>query len=435
MQGGARSGWSRQCARRVVAAAAALVIACTLFVAHSAFGAEDEPFSSILPRGKWLEDRGPSDPRPHDDVLIGNGLLGSDYFDFKNRLWADNNISFGGYFSANAQWGSEGGPAHSISEFLALMTWEPVRTGNSAGRLVFGFAHDVTFGHPITRAFADNQQLVETPNDLDTDPDLVFSTLGLLHWEHEFRTGPGSGWGFRAGQLYAPAYFGVGRYLDDDRRHFMARPLATAAGAQWVGANDIGLGLNWIGWKAPFYVSAAIMDGKANRQYPDFSSLADGQMLYLGEVGMETDLDGPNETAVRLTFGHLDVQDGEEPSKGPGQTLMLTADRRFGGSWALAGRWSRSFTRLSSEYGELVQLGLMWLTPLGRPQDIAGVGIFAGDPSDESRATESGGELFYRVQLTQAINLMPDIQYWHRNDQGAAAVNTWVWGVRLNYDF
>jgi hypothetical protein len=391
--------------------------------------------TSSLTRSKWLGDRGPSDPRPYDGTALGVGLIGERYFDWKNRLWIEDAISFGGYFSANIQWGSEGGPSHSISETLLLFTWEPVRNDNSAGRLIVGFAYDWTFGRPTTREFADNQRLVETPNDLDTDPDLTFATLGLLHWEHEQHTGPGRGWGVRAGQLYAPSYFGPARYLDDDRRFFMARPVAAAGGAQWVGNNDIGLGVNGIFWKNPLYLSVAVMDGKANRQYPDFASFFDGEFLYLGEIGWERDADGPNETALRLTVSYLDVHDGEGPEHGPGQSVMVSGDRKFNGRWALAGRWSRSFERLSSDYRELFSLGAMWLDPLSRSQDIAGFGIFAGEPSDPDRGLESGFELFYVLRFTQTVSLMPDLQYWHRNDRDGPGARSWVLGFRADFEF
>ncbi len=390
---------------------------------------------SALPRSKWLGDRGPSDPRPYEGAALGNGALDQGYFDWKNRLWIEKDISFGGYFSANVQWGSEDAPSHSISETLLLFTWEPKRGTDSAGRLVVGFAYDWTFGRPTTREFANSQKLVETPNDLDTDPDLTFATLGLLHWEHEQHTGPDRGWGIRAGQLYAPSYFGPARYLDDDRRFFMARPVAAAAGAQWVGNNDIGLGVNGIVWKAPWYVSAAVTDGKANRQYPDFPSLTDGEFLYLGEVGLEWDYDGPNEAAVRLTVSHLDLDDGEGPEHGPGQSVMLSGDKLFNGRWGLAGRYSRSFERLSADYRALASLGFLWLTPLARTPDIAGLGLFVGDPSDSARGSESGIEIFYRLRLTQAVSVMPDLQYWSRDDPGGGGARSWVWGIRAEFEF
>jgi len=179
----------------------------------------------------------------------------------------------------------------------------------------------------------------------------------------------------------------------------------------------------------------AVMDGKANRKYPDFASFFDGEFLYLGEIGYERDADGPNETALRLTVSYLDVHDGEGPGAGPGQSVMISGDKQFGGRWALAGRWSRSFERLSADYRELFSLGAMWLEPFGRSQDIAGFGIFAGEPSDADRGVESGFEVFYVVRLTQTVSVMPDVQYWHRNDRDGPGARTWVLGLRLDFEF
>jgi len=403
-------------------------------VAADAEGADASP-SGMRSSGRWLGERGPFDPRPLPGPLLGDGFLDADYFDAKNRLWVEQGINYGGYVSANVQWGSESSPSHSMSESVLLMSWEPVRRNNGAGRLVFGFAHDHTLGRETTRKFADRQGLVETPNDLDTDPDETFTTLGLLHWEQEQWTGPDRGWGYRAGQIYAPAYFGAARYLDDDRRYFMARPLAAAAGAQWVGSNDIGLGANGIVWKGPWYLSVAAIDGKADRKSPDFKSLADGQLLYLAEFGLERDFDGPNEAALRFTVSHLDVDDGDNPGAGPGQSAMISAEKRFNGRWALAGRWSRSFGRLSSDYRDLHSLGALWLVPLAREDDIAGFGLFSGEPSDGTRGRESGGELFYHLKLTQAVGVMFDFQYWSRDDDSGDRVRTRIWGLRAEFDF
>jgi hypothetical protein len=167
--------------RQLAAALLAISVSC----GATSFAAEHDGSSDrrLAPVGKWLVDRGPSDPRPYADVFLRDGLLGQGYFDFKNGLWLEDGISFGGYVSANSQWGSEDSASHSISESLFLFAWEPLRNSKSAGRLVAGLAHDRTFGRTTTREFADNQGLVETPNDLDTDPALTFTTLGLLHWE------------------------------------------------------------------------------------------------------------------------------------------------------------------------------------------------------------------------------------------------------------
>ncbi len=386
--------------------------------------------------GNYLGERGEFDPHPYDHTHLGDGLIfDRDYFDRKNRRWEERGTAIGGYFSPNFQWGSEGGGSHAIGEFLLVGSWETIRNGDRVGRIIFGLAHDQTIGSLTTRKFADNQRIVETSNDLDTDPDKTFTTLGLLAWEHEFWTSEDSGWGYRAGQLFTPAFFGPSVYLDDDRRFFLARPLASAAGAQWVGSNDIGLGAQIVAWKHDLYATFSVIDGDADRKFPDFSSLAEGRLLYLGEVGIERDMDGPNEFAIRFTFTHLDETVRDGTVKPPGESAIISFERKFDDRWALAGRWSKSYRRLTADYQELYSFGLLLLRPFSFDDDSVGLGLFAGDPADSGKGTEYGAEIFYKLRLTQDVSFMPDIQYWHRDDSDGTQVRSWVYGVRLNLDF
>ncbi len=413
--------------RLQVIAALCVAVPCPAQTTGSANGSE-------LPHGKWLEERGPQDSRPFErsDLLLGNGLLSPGYFETKNRLWIERGFAVGGYYSMNEQVDTSEGAWHGSGELLALASWEPLRRDDKVGRVVFGFAYDHKIGR-TTREFADRLGIVEDPDDLDTGGEDTFATLGLLSWEQEFHLGPKTGWGFRAGQLFAASYFGIAHYLDDDRRTFLARPLAAAAGAQWFGDNDIGLGLNVIGWRRPFYASAAIMDAKAKRTWPDFSSLFDGELLYIGEVGYERDEGGPNHTAIRVTLSYIDLADGPNPEKGPGWAAAVTAVRRVGGRFAVFGRWTRSWHRRSSKYRELLSVGGAWTQPFGRSQDFLGLGFWVGHPSDAKRHSELGVELSYRIQLTQAVSVMPDAQYWVRDETGED-VNVLILGVRLNFE-
>lgn len=390
---------------------------------------------SNVKTGSYLGGRGPYDPRPFEQTHLSDRLfLGTDFFKAKNQRWIDQGFAFGGYVSLNVQLGSKDSTLHGMSETLLIGAWEPLRESNQAGRWVFGVAHDHTLGGLTTREFADRQGLVETPDDLDTNPDKTFTTLGLLAWEHEFYTGPNQGWGYRAGQLFAAGYFGSAVYLDDDRKYFMARPLASAAAAQWVGSNDIGLGANLVLWQGSYYVSVAAIDGKANRKYPQFNSLLDGKLLYIAEVGFERDLDGPNEAIVRIATSHLDLS-GQNPEQGSGQSLILSAERRFNGRWATFARWSKSYKRLSADYRELLSVGMAWLRPFEFSQDFIGLGFFVGDPTNPERGDEYGAELSYKLQITQDTSLMPDLQYWYRDDPDGQRTSTWIGGIRANFEF
>ena len=386
--------------------------------------------------GNYIARLGDFDPRPYARTHLGDKLfLGTEHFRAKNRRWLEKGLAIGGYYSPNFQAGNRGGGGHAISEFLVTGAWEPVRKNDQRGRLLFGFAHDQTISSLLTREFADNQGLVETPNDLDTSPDRTFTTLGLLAWDHAYWTDENAGWGYRAGQLFAAGFFGLTGYLDDDRQYFLARPLAAAAGAQWVGANDIGLGAQLVGWRQGYYATAAIIDGSADRKFPDFDSLGDGRFLYVAETGIERDIGGPQEFTVRLTVTHLDatVDDGE--AKPAGESVILSLARKFHDRWVFAARWSKSYTRLTSDYRELVSLGLIHLSPAELDGDSLGIGVFAGKPSDATRGTEYGAEVFYKLRLTQDISIMPDIQYWYRNDSSVSAARSVVFGVRVNFAY
>ena len=386
--------------------------------------------------GNYLALLGDYDPRPYGHTHLGDKLLlGTEHFHAKNRRWLDDGLAIGGYFSPNVQGGSEGGGTHGISEFLITGSWEPIRDNDQRGRLLFGFAHDQTISPLLTRKFADTQGLVETPNDLDTSPDRSFTTLGLLAWDHAYFSDMDSGWGYRAGQLFAAGFFGLTGYLDDDRQYFMARPLAAAGGAQWVGANDIGLGVQLIGWRNGFYGTAAIIDGSADRQFPDLDSLDDGRFLYVGEVGFERDLGGPHEMSTRLTVTHLDATIENGVSKPAGQSIILSFARTYDSHWVIAGRWSKSFRRLTADYRELYSAGLIRLQPLGHDGDSLGFGVFAGEPTDATRGTEYGAELFYKLRLTQDVSVMPDIQYWRRSDADGGTTRTFVYGLRINFAY
>ena len=122
------------------------------------------------------------------------------------------------------------------------------------------------------------------------------------------------------------------------------------------------------------------------------------------------------------------------PDKGRGQSAIVSAYQQFDGRWALAGQWSRSFERLSSDYRELASGAVLWLEPFSRSHDILGLGAFVGDPSDSSRGSESGGEIFYRLQVSQGTHLMPSLQYWSEDDADSDR-EAWVAGLRLNFEF
>jgi hypothetical protein len=78
---------------------------------------------------------------------------------------------------------------------------------------------------------------------------------------------------------------------------------------------------------------------------------------------------------------------------------------------------------------------VLWLEPVRRSEDLAGFGLFSGAPSDADLGWESGFEVFYRLQLTNAVSILPDLQYWRREDPDGTRTRSWVWGIRSEFEF
>ena len=139
--------------------------------------------------------------------------------------------------------------------------------------------------------------------------------------------------------------------------------------------------------------------------------------------------------STRLTVSHLDETIEDGVNKPAGQSVILSFARKFHDRWVFTGRWSKSFRRLTADHRELYSAGVLRLAPAGLDGDSFGFGVFAGDPSDASRGTEYGAEVFYKLRLTQDISVMPDLQYWHRDDSDGAKVRSFVYGVRINFAY
>ena len=78
---------------------------------------------------------------------------------------------------------------------------------------------------------------------------------------------------------------------------------------------------------------------------------------------------------------------------------------------------------------------MAWLRPFQFNEDFLGLGFFVGDPTDPTRGDEYGTELSYKLQLTQDVSLMPDLQYWYRNDPNGQKTSTLIGGIRANFEF
>jgi porin len=75
----------------------------------------------------------------------------------------------------------------------------------------------------------------------------------------------------------------------------------------------------------------------------------------------------------------------------------------------------------------------------GRDEDVAGLGFVyakhAGDITDAVKSHEAVIEATYRIQLTPAIYLQPDIQWINRPSGDNTTSDALVFGLRAGFNF
>lgn len=86
-------------------------------------------------------------------------------------------------------------------------------------------------------------------------------------------------------------------------------------------------------------------------------------------------------------------------------------------------------TSVAPIYNETATIGVGRL--IRQWSDVFGIGLNWGDPPDESLKDQWTAEVFYRLQLSQNLQLTPSIQYLKDPAQNPEHSSIWVAGLRM----
>ena len=345
---------------------------------------------------------------PHERPHLGDGLIPTArYFEWKVRVANEHELGYFLGYTPQIQLGSRDARWQSNAELDFIGSWTAVRARRTRGELEWWFRWNQTFTKLTTSEFADSQFLTVHTNDGDIGDKGHEVSLSTLWWEQDFLDMIG----FRIGQLNAQTMWGINEYLSNDRTGFMAQPLTGPYGTSFM-VNEIGLGLQLGVWNEWVYLSLGLQEATANGQYPDFESLARGDLAYFAEFGVTPDFGGPNEGAYRVTYSYIG-RTGSGPNERPGHSLVISAKQRIVNQWGLFGRYTQSFERLPEDSFRLaVVAGFVHLQPFGFTSDKVGLAYIYDRPTDATLRNEHGMELYWRFQLTQIFSVTPDLQVY-----------------------
>lgn len=365
----------------------------------------------------------------HENTWLGNGLLPLKPYDiWKEKVYNKTGVNYIIYLTPQFQFAPKTGDTQINWELDFMGQWDAIRTTKTKGGLKWWGIWNQTFSKYPTSEFANRQNLTIQPNDGDTAPDKSSLSIGVLWWEMEFND-----WiAFRAGQLFGQAQYAINEFVDNDRAGFMAGPLAGPQGLNWM-EYPTGLGAQVSVWSELFLFSVGFTDAKANGQYLDFDSFVDGKFVYHTELTADPNIGTDKEGSYRILYSYTD-KTGTGIENQAGHSIALSAMQNLNDQWGLFARYTKSFDRLP-EIRTAFVAGAILSKPFGKTSDKIGLGYMYGEPTASSLRNEHGMEMYWRMQITQRLDLTPDFQIYFTPSKAISNNAIALLGVRARLAF
>jgi porin len=356
---------------------------------------------------------------------IDQGLKG--WYDMKRRLNEESGVQFGFDYNSLYQY-ADGAITKDDSAwsgaFRILGSWDLVNKGETnVGTLVFGLEnrHNISDRIPPS-ALASQVGYIGVTGTLFND---VGGILGNLYYKQQFKNGKG---GWLAGRFDSNDFHDVLGYANPwttfSNVAILLNPSIAFPDWGWgVGAGT------WLGeeneGKGRWYIKGAISD--ANGTITDESFFSDGTEFYKwGEIGWSPTRAEQYFTNVHLMAWHVDER--EEKGIDSAHGIAIGANKTWNETWMAWLRlgWSHGAAPI---YNETVGIGFGRL--IRQWSDVFGLGINWGDPPDDSLKEQWTAEVFYRLQLSQNLQLTPSIQYLKDPALNPENSSVWVASIRM----
>jgi hypothetical protein len=234
------------------------------------------------------------------------------------------------------------------------------------------------------------------------------------------------------GKLDADNYYNDMRYQSSSKAFFSKMFSAN------ITRNHPGNGLGGnarVNLGPSFYVSTGAQDANGDKQRTGFRTIDDGELFTAVEGGWTPECECLGKGAHRLTFWHSDSRDDADAPSDKG--VSLSCEQEVGGGVVpfLRAGWSEG----DATGAECFIGGGVGLEGLIRAkEDLTGIGIGWGRPSDSEYHSQWGFEVFHRFQLSPDLQL--SVGYMYVADPSMAEDfgeddPTGVFSVRLRITF
>jgi porin len=249
-------------------------------------------------------------------------------------------------------------------------------------------------------------------------------TLNILYWRQDFLSKRLS---FYVGKIHPNQYVTLSMFNNDERSQFLNGAndgnLSVASDGTYAG----GAAVEFQATKHAF-VHALAVDTEGAQQR-SIGTLVDRKYAEGVEVGWSS---GSLGEKYRLYRGGMWRDDTKNRGSGYGGGLEF--DHELYDGWTPFGRFSfatKTGTAIKNEYG----LGLAHVHPFGRRGDMFGAAFNYSQPNASAKHHESVFESFYRVRLTQSVELGPDVEVSIHPTYATRAYTATLLSARMRISF
>jgi porin len=249
-------------------------------------------------------------------------------------------------------------------------------------------------------------------------------TVNILYWRQDFLRKRLS---FYVGKIHPNEYVTLSMFNNDERTQFLNGAndgnLAVASDGTYAGGGAVEFQAT-----QHVFVHAIAVDTEGAQQR-SIETLVDRKYAEGVELGWSSGSPGEKYRLYRGGFWRDDTK-----NSGSGHGAGFEFDHELFNGWTPFGRLAfgtKTGTAIKDEYG----IGLAQVHPFGRRGDMFGAAINYSQPNSPAKHHESVFESFYRLRLTQSVEVGPDVEVSIHPTYATRAYTTTLLSARMRIIF
>jgi porin len=249
-------------------------------------------------------------------------------------------------------------------------------------------------------------------------------TLNVLYYRQDFYR---KKMAFYIGKIHPNEFISLSLYNNDERTQFLN---AENDGNLTIPSDGTYAGGAALEYQVTphIYIHAVTVDTEGGQE-KNLKTVEDKKYMNAVELGWKDGTPTKQEHLFRLVVWRDDTQ-----NQGSGAGVGFGSDYELRSGWVPFGRLGAA-TDKGTAIKRVFDAGLVHIHPFGRRGDMFGASINITDPSHGARHHESLFETFYRVRVTQSLELGPDLEVSVHPTNSARAYTTALLGARMRIIF